>query len=521
MSGASRAPAARELTPQEGRRLIDRRTRRLLGRSPRGRRTRIMVTLPTEAATDYPLVRDLVAAGMDAARINCAHDDETQWTRMIAHVRRAERALGRSCRVEMDLAGPKLRTGPLPAGPAVVKLRPQRDEFGRVVAPGRVWLTPAERPTLAPTGVDPELKVEGAWLARVEVPGGLHLTDARGASRQLRLVRRRRGGCEGEVRKTTYVSETTVVWGRDRRGQRTSTTAGPLPRSEVSIRLRVGDHLRVTASPEVRRSPVPGGDLLRKVPEVSCTLPAALSGVRVGHRIWFDDGKIGGVVDRAGPGGLRIRVTHAADRGARLRSDRGINLPDSALPVAPLTEEDRRHLPFVAAHADLVGLSFVHAASDVAELRRALSELEMPELGVVLKIETGAGFAELPAILLEALRGPPAGVMIARGDLAVEVGYERLAEVQEEILWLCEAAHVPVIWATEVLAGLAKSGMPTRAEVTDAAMGERAECVMLNKGPHVVEAVRALDGILRRMEAHQDKKSARLRHLAVADRFLR
>jgi pyruvate kinase len=63
------------------------------------------------------------------------------------------------------------------------------------------------------------------------------------------------------------------------------------------------------------------------------------------------------------------------------------------------------------------------------------------------------------------------------------VGYERLAELQEEILWLCEAAHLPVIWATQVLEQLAKSGLPSRAEISDAAMGERAECVMVNKGP--------------------------------------
>jgi hypothetical protein len=74
------------------------------------------------------------------------------------------------------------------------------------------------------------------------------------------------------------------------------------------------------------------------------------------------------------------------------------------------------------------------------------------------------------------------GVMIAHGDLAVECGFERMAEVQEEILWICEAAHTPVIWATQVLESLAKTGMPSRAEVTDAAMSERAECVMLNKG---------------------------------------
>ena len=92
--------------------------------------------------------------------------------------------------------------------------------------------------------------------------------------------------------------------------------------------------------------------------------------------------------------------------------------------------------------------------------------------------------------------------MIARGDLAVEMGWERLAEVQEEILWLAEAAHVPVIWATQVLETLAKRGLPSRAE-----------CVMLNKGPYILEAIEALDDILSRMQAHQHKKRAMLRRL--------
>ena len=129
-------------------------------------------------------------------------------------------------------------------------------------------------------------------------------------------------------------------------------------------------------------------------------------------------------------------------------------------------------------------------------------------------------FEELPKLLLACMRGGPFGVMIARGDLAVECGFERMAEVQEEILWICEAAHVPVIWATQVLESLAKSGMASRAEVTDAAMSERAECVMLNKGPFIREAVQTLDNILQRMQAHQSKKRAMLRPLQLAHNVL-
>jgi pyruvate kinase len=111
-------------------------------------------------------------------------------------------------------------------------------------------------------------------------------------------------------------------------------------------------------------------------------------------------------------------------------------------------------------------------------------------------------------------------IKLARGDLAVECGYERMAEVQEEILWACEAAHTPVVWATQVLETLARTGLPSRAEITDAAMGDRAECVMLNKGPHIGQAVRVLDDILRRMQDHQAKKRAMLRELRLAREFV-
>jgi pyruvate kinase len=85
--------------------------------------------------------------------------------------------------------------------------------------------------------------------------------------------------------------------------------------------------------------------------------------------------------------------------------------------------------------------------------------------------------------------------------------------VQEEILWLCEAAHVPVIWATQVLESLIKRGMPSRGEFTDAAMADRAECVMLNKGEYVGEGIVVLDNVIRRMESHKRKRSLQLRPL--------
>ena len=119
--------------------------------------------------------------------------------------------------------------------------------------------------------------------------------------------------------------------------------------------------------------------------------------------------------------------------------------------------------------------------------------------------------------MLSAMQTYPVGVMIARGDLAIETGWKNIATIQEEILRICEAAHVPDIWATQVLENMAKKGLPSRAEITDAAAAQRAECVMLNKGPHIEKAVKLLDRILRRMQNYQRKKEVILERLEFAE----
>ena len=188
---------------------------------------------------------------------------------------------------------------------------------------------------------------------------------------------------------------------------------------------------------------------------------------------------------------MTVEITHARPAGEKLGAEKGINVPESQLRLSSLTKDDLEALPFVVKNADIVGYSFVRKEADVRELQSRLADLGGENLGIILKIETREGFDHLPALLLAAMRSRAVGVMIARGDLAIECGYQRLAEVQEEILWICEAAHMPVIWATQVLESLAKTGVPSRSEITDAAMGERAECVMLNKGPYIVTAVRS------------------------------
>jgi pyruvate kinase len=251
---------------------------------------------------------------------------------------------------------------------------------------------------------------------------------------------------------------------------------------------------------------------------VGCTLPEAVAALEVGHRVFFDDGAFAGVVEATnvglrGPPTAIVRIVGAPPTGGKLKAEKGINVPDTDVPVPALAERDLCDLETATLLADMVALSFVRHSDDVRVLQDALHAGGHDRIGIVLKIETVQGFRNLPDILRTAMRTERVGVMIARGDLAVEAGYERLAEVQEEILWLCEAAHLPVIWATEVLDNLARTGRPSRSEITDAAMSERAECVMLNKGPYIVDAILTLHDILHRMTEHQSKKRQLLRPL--------
>ena len=521
LAGDAVTPPSAAVDDVAAQELLAAHTSALLGPAPGHRDVRIMVTLPSEAADDYAMVHALVRAGMDCVRINCAHDDRAVWSRMIEHVRRASQALNRPCQVAMDLGGPKLRTGPLQPGPAVLKIRPDRDAFGRVVAPARVWLTARQRARRPPTPAHAILPVSSAWLSRLKAGDYLDFTDARASIRSLQVLDVTGDGAWAEIAKTAYVVPETRLFRRGFEGRAAEGTIGPLPPRAASIILRPRDTLIVTCNLE------PGhpaqqdalGQLLSPA-SIGCTLPQAFKDVRSGDAIWFDDGKIGGVIERVENDRVWVKIHDARERGEKLRGDKGINLPDSSLRLPAITPQDVRDLEFVVQHADIVSLSFANSAADVESLQRHLHRLGAEKLGVILKIETRRGFENLPEMLFAALRFTRCGVMIARGDLAVECGFERLAEVQEEILWICEAAHVPVIWATQVLESLAKEGVPSRAEITDAAMSERAECVMLNKGAHVCKAVAVLDDILQRMQTHVTKKRSILRGLKLADRFL-
>src|SRR5215831_5677284 len=172
----------------EGRGALAHNAEALLGPAPPGRAVRIMVTAHAGLAEDPAAVRALVDGGMGILRINCAHDGAETWIRIAGHLRAAEKAGGRPCRILMDLGGPKIRTGPLRPGPPVVTWKLRRDLRGKLLAPTTVWIAPvgAQGPTTGPV-----LHFPPEWTAGLQPGVVLRFRDSRGLHRSLRVVERR------------------------------------------------------------------------------------------------------------------------------------------------------------------------------------------------------------------------------------------------------------------------------------------------------------------------------------------
>lgn len=479
----------------------------------------IMVTLPIEAAYDQELVARLVDSGMELARINCAHDGPEVWKRMIDNVRAAGKAAGRYIPISMDLAGPKIRTGRIAPGPAVVRVRVQRDDAGTVIQPCRLWMIPedqelAEAPMAENTLGRPivSVHVSREFFDALEVGETVRVVDARGKKRKLGVIKKDSEGALAEGQQNIYLQ-----LGAELKTEKAKTAVGAVPQVLQRLRPQTGDRIVLTSA-EVVCDPQAGG-----IPKISCTLPEAVRALEVGQQVLFDDGAIAAKVveireaeDTESPEApedtveAELLVTRG---GAKLAEYKGINLPDTELPLPSLTEEDEAALAFVAEHADMAAVSFIRTREDVAYVLEKFRELGADDLGLVLKIETIPAFENLTTILLEGMQHAKFGVMLARGDLAVEMGFARMAEVPGQVMAMVEAAHVPLIIGTQVLESMAKSGLPTRAEITDVAWALRAECIMLNKGPHIPEAIAILREIGVKMDRSQRKNRMLLHHV--------
>ncbi|MXV38326.1 pyruvate kinase [Flavobacteriaceae bacterium Ap0902] len=293
--------------------------------------------------------------------------------------------------------------------------------------------------------------------------------------------------------------------------------AGPKIRTEIlgkgsdkgKVKINEGDEFYLVDKPVKFK---------KKDVIIGCTLPNITQFIKVGERIMFDDGELEASVIEKSENRLKLQMLRNSKKSRNLKAEKGINFPDSDLEVPSLTDYDRECLPFVVDHADMVGYSFVNSTQDIQVLQTELNKYKK-QPHIVLKIETPAAVKKLPSLLVQGMKENLIGVMIARGDLAVEIGFERMSEIQEEILWFCEAAHVPVIWATQVLETLHKTGIATRAEMTDAANAISAECIMINKGEYTVRVLRTLKDVLHRTSGHRYKKRYYLRPLNIAQNF--
>jgi pyruvate kinase len=500
-----------------------RNTNRLLGMPPETRWMRFMVTLPGQAAADYDFVRELMGRGMDCARVNCSRDDKGVWRDIIGNVRQAEKELGRSCKVLMDLAGPKLCTGPLDTGPAMLHVKVKRDQFGDPLRPTLVVLDGSGRGG-RPASVDrlghpvpARLAVDRKWLAKLEPGDKIAFRDLKRRKRELTVESR----CsETEVLTScidgAYIPRGTELehhpHGAGKKGGKTP--SGPFAAPPAEIEVSPGGALlltrdRVPGEPEQRDK---RGRVVSPA-HIGCTDAAVFDFIEPGQAVWIDGGRVGALVEKVDRHGAWLRITRARPEGERIGADRSINFPDSRIELPALAERDLAHLDTACKYADMVSFSCFKGAEDVDQLVEALGARGGRHVGIIAKIETPSAVEHLPDIIVHGAGRHPFGIMIGRGDLAAVFGYGRLAEVQRTILSLCEAAHVPVIWATQVLESLAKRDLPSRAELIDTAMAQRGECVMLSTGPNVFHALALLETAVAAMPEYQFRKSSGLRAL--------
>ena len=261
---------------------------------------------------------------------------------------------------------------------------------------------------------------------------------------------------------------------------------GPLERDEP-LHLAPGDRLVIAI-----------GSFPGRAGLVSTTYAPLATSVKPGDRLLLDDGRIELAVESVTPEAITTRVSD----GGELGEHKGINAPNVPLPAVGLTEKDTADLRFgLAAGVDLIALSFVQSAADIARARQVAVEAGRPHVPIIAKLERPEAIARLPEIIEAA-----DALMVARGDLGLELPLEQVPSVQKKVLGLARERGVPVIVATQVLESMRTEFRPTRAEVADAAasvdMG--ADAIMLSGetaiGAYPIRAVQVLDSIIRNAE---------------------
>lgn len=462
--------------------------------------TAVMVTLPQECAENPDLIVQLLNTGVSCLRVNCGQYPLETCENMAKQVRLAERRTGQQVKVLMDLPGSKIRTAALAQDAQTCKLSPVRSPQGHVNQPLHILFTNDIH--LSPDQVlaDHVLPLKHDFNGNYPDSGLVRFCDSRGKRRVLRIVSASANGFIAELHQTAYINDQTQIRVTSTKladQGAVDTHLHALPSGRAGIQVREGDFV-ILRNELVECTPARHdrqGRLLAPA-TLGCTPSELFKQVRQGDPVYFDDGKIAGEAHSVLSDQIYVRITRTSKGKSLLKGNAGINFPHTAQPPFTAHLHDRKTLAFVAKHADIIGLSFLNDPNEMVLIKQELERLGAANLGVVLKIETYRAFQQLPMFLLKAMRMNNIGVMIARGDLAVECGWKKLAHCQRQILQVCKTANVPVIWATQVLDQMNKKGVPTRAEVSDVMMGAQASCIMLNKGPYLLETVDLLNSLL-------------------------
>ncbi|WP_409291597.1 pyruvate kinase [Peribacillus sp. SCS-37] len=451
----------------------------------------IMVTLDRYMLEIPGIFPELIRAGMKVARINCAHDNIEVWKQLAEQIKAAENEVytdmdlpKKRCKIYMDLAGPKIRIAAYKNESVPLLINVKKGEDNSAIG----YCVTGSQPISELSGFTLHVADRKSFIG-IRQNDSVIFTDLRGKQRKFTVVQVVNNTClQVKLNKTSLIGRQTVL-----RWKNEYMYLSNFEQRPVTIEVKQGDILRLYRTSEYLGRPKSASGPA----SLGITLPKALHNVKIGDRVFFDDGRIGAIVIQINGDYIAIKITFTQNEYVKLKSGKGINLPDSLvyLNTPALTEYDLKTLPQICELADIIGLSFVHHPNDLKKLKSYLNVLTNREIGIVAKIETRDAINHLTKIVLEGLNYEGFGIMIARGDLAVEIGHDKLAVTQEGILDICEAGHIPVIWATGVLETMAKKGVPVKSELTDVFMGLRADCIMLNKGPHIVEAVKLIQQI--------------------------
>ncbi|MEA3433312.1 MAG: pyruvate kinase [Campylobacterota bacterium] len=463
--------------------------------------TAIMVTLPSYAAdNEGELIQKLANSGVNVFRINTAHDSPATW-KMMAEVISSintERDKKNKVKIFVDLAGPKIRTGKIRRLDLPVVMGSNKREKEVHIFSGEMITTRAE--TIDPRTqkkIPARITVEKKFFKKLNKEYSFRVVDSNRKKALITISEIHDEYATGVINKKIYLNESAKLHYNHNQGSILN-----IERQIDPIRLFKGDLLVITERDVEGRSVLfDENKNVLKSALISCSFQGIISHIKIGEQVFIDDGKIGLEVIEKSDHSIICKVTLAKVNGTLLKEEKGINFPDTYIKTAALTKRDRENMLSVIDFADHLSISFCQNAKDVRDLQNLLIQNGCDDIGIIAKIETKQAIANMPEILEQLLTCKKSGVMIARGDLAIEVGFKNMGSIQEALLDICSAAHMPVIWATQVLESQMKNNLPSRAEVTDAAMGGRAECVMLNKGAFATDTIDILRHILHDMHS--------------------